>query len=122
MNHQELLDHCLAKPGAWVDEPWEGTHVVKVDQKIFVFLAFVGDPSRDGVALKCGLREEADTWLERFPGDARPMPYLARSGWNSLATGGAIPDDEILDAIDESYERVVTALPKSRRPAGWDAG
>ena len=24
MNWQDLLEHCLAKPGAWQDEPWEG--------------------------------------------------------------------------------------------------
>ena len=35
---RELLAYCLAKPGAWVDEPWEGDQVVKVADKIFAFL------------------------------------------------------------------------------------
>jgi predicted DNA-binding protein (MmcQ/YjbR family) len=34
----ELLAHCLSKPGAWQDEPWEGDTVVKVGPKIFAFL------------------------------------------------------------------------------------
>jgi hypothetical protein len=44
----------------------------------------------------------ADEWVRAFPDDARPMPYLARSGCNSLRTGGAIPPDELLDAVDTS--------------------
>jgi len=30
---------------------------------------------------------------------------------------GRIPAEEVRDAIDESYDRVVSALPRSRRPA-----
>ncbi len=33
MTRDELLGHCLAKPGAWQDEPWEGDLVVKVGSK-----------------------------------------------------------------------------------------
>ena len=31
------------------------------------------------------------------------MAYIGRSGWNTLRIGGAIPDDEVLEAIDASY-------------------
>jgi predicted DNA-binding protein (MmcQ/YjbR family) len=44
------------------------------------------------------------------------MAYIGRSGWNSLRFNGAIPDDELRDAVDASYELVVAKLPKSRRP------
>ena len=37
MTWAELLAYCLAKPGAWQDEPWEGDVVVKVGPKIFAF-------------------------------------------------------------------------------------
>ncbi len=37
MTWDELLAHCLAKPGAWQDEPWEGDVVVKVGSKILAF-------------------------------------------------------------------------------------
>jgi predicted DNA-binding protein (MmcQ/YjbR family) len=110
----ELLDYCLAKPGAVQDEPWEGDVVAKVDQKIF---AFLGSPGGDSVGVKCGAnRDEADEWLVRFPDDASVMPYIGRSGWNTLRFGGAIADDEILEAVDASYDIVVSKLPKSRRP------
>ncbi len=38
MTYDELLKYCLAKPGAWQDEPWEGDVVAKVSDKIFAFL------------------------------------------------------------------------------------
>jgi predicted DNA-binding protein (MmcQ/YjbR family) len=115
MNFDELLEYCLAKPGAWRDQPWGDGVVAKVDKKIF---AFVGEGS---VGLKCGdTRDEADGWLLRYAEDASVMPYIGRSGWNVLRTDGAIPRDEIRDAMDDSYLAVVSKLPKVRRPEGWD--
>jgi predicted DNA-binding protein (MmcQ/YjbR family) len=114
MNYEELRAYCLDKPGAWPDEPWEGDIVVKVDSKIF---AFLGSPGGSSVGVKCGAnRDEADEWLARFPEDARVMPYIGRSGWNTLSFGGEIPDDEVLEAVDASYDLVVSKLPKSKRP------
>lgn len=115
MTFDELLAYSLGKPGAWQDEPWEGDIVAKVDQKIFVFL---GD---DAIGVKAGAdREEADEWLIRYPDDASVMAYIGRSGWNTLRCNGAIDDQEIREAIDDSYLLVVSKLPKKRRPAGWD--
>jgi predicted DNA-binding protein (MmcQ/YjbR family) len=109
----ELLAYCLAKPGAWQDEPWEGDVVVKVGSKIFAFLG-----SGTAVGLKCGpSREAADEWLLRYPDDASASAYIGRSGWNSLRLGGAIPEDELLEAVDASYDAVVSKLPRKDRPA-----
>jgi predicted DNA-binding protein (MmcQ/YjbR family) len=108
----QLRDYCLAKAGAWPDQPWEGDTVAKVHQKIFAFLG------SESVGLKCGrTREEADEWLLRYPDDASVMPYIGRSGWNTLRIKGAIPDEDLREAIDESYAMVVAKLPKKHRPA-----
>ena len=113
MTPDELRAHCLAKPGAWPDQPWEGDHVAKVGPKIFAFMG------RDSVGVKCGAtREEADEWLARFPDDASVMPYIGRSGWNTLRLDGAIPDDDLLEAVDASYAAVVAKLPRKDRPPG----
>ena len=113
MTSGELLEYCLAKPGAWEDEPWEGDIVAKVAEKIF---AFIGDGTSVGV--KCGAnREEADEWLLLYPDDASAMSYIGRSGWNTLRLNGDIHDEEIRDAIDDSYDTVVDKLPKRLRPA-----
>lgn len=112
MTPADVLAYCLAKPGAWQDEPWEGDTVAKVTTKIFAFLG-----SGTSVGLKCGLtRDEADEWLARYPQDATVMPYIGRSGWNTLLVGGAIPDDELMEAVDASYDFVVAKLPKKDRP------
>jgi predicted DNA-binding protein (MmcQ/YjbR family) len=111
MTQDELRAYCLAKPGAWPDEPWEGDTVAKVGAKIFAFLG------EDRVGLKCGRgRDAADEWLVRYPDDATIMAYIGRSGWNTLRLSGAIPDDELFEAIDASYEFVVSGLPKRDRP------
>ncbi len=62
----------------------------------------------------------ADEWLDRYPDEASVMPYIGRSGWNDLAFGGAIADEELCEAVDESYRLVVGRLPKKHRPPGWD--
>jgi predicted DNA-binding protein (MmcQ/YjbR family) len=113
---EELLAYCLAKPGAWQDEPWEGDVVAKVGDKIFAFLGGA-DGARIGVGVKGGSnRDVANEWLARYPDDASVMAYIGRSGWNTLRIGGAIPDDEIRQAIDDSYDLVVAKLPKRLRP------
>jgi predicted DNA-binding protein (MmcQ/YjbR family) len=109
----QLLAYCLAKPGAWQDEPWEGDVVAKVGDKIFAFVGL-----GESVGVKCGRnRDEADEWLARYPDDVVVMAYIGRSGWNTLAIGGAIPDEEIYQAVDESYAMVVAKLPKRLRPS-----
>jgi predicted DNA-binding protein (MmcQ/YjbR family) len=114
VTREELVAYCLNKPGAWLDEPWEGDVVVKVAEKIF---AFLGSAEGTTIGLKCGAdRDTADEWLARFPGDAVAMAYIGRSGWNTLTVGASIPDDEIVEAVDSSYATVVSKLPKSRRP------
>ena len=114
-----MREFCLGLPGAWADNPWDHHHpVIKVAPgergKIF---AFLGEGS---VGVKCGAsREVADEWLMRYPDEATVMAYIGRSGWNTLGFG--IPDDELLDAVQESYRLVVSKLPRSLRPAGWDS-
>jgi predicted DNA-binding protein (MmcQ/YjbR family) len=128
-----MLAYCLGKPGAWQDWPWgggpdadgvedprsdHGHPVLKVGPgergKIFAFLG------EGGVGVKAGRsREAADEWLHRFPGSASVMAYIGRSGWNDLSFCG-IPDDELLEAVDESYRLVVQGLPRRLRPDRWE--
>ena len=112
----DVRSYCAAKPGAWEDRPWEDDVVFKVGPaergKIFVFY---GDGTSIGVKA-AATRDEADDWLARYPDDARVSRYIGRSGWNVLSAAGGIPDDELREAIDTSYELVVSGLPKKYRP------
>lgn len=121
MTPETLLAYCLGKPGAFPDQPWEDDVVAKIDDgknpggpRTGPIFAFLGDGS---VGVKAGAgRDEADEWLLRYPDDAAVMAYIGRSGWNTLTVGGAIPDAEIYEAVDESYRRVLDKIPRSRRP------
>ena len=117
MEVPSLRAFCLGLPGAWPDHPFgEDLLTIKVHDKIF---AFVGEET---LGVKSALtREVADEWLLRYPASARPMPYLGRSGWNQLHLAGEIPDDELREAVEESYRLVVSRLAARHRPAGWDA-
>ena len=44
------------------------------------------------------------------------MPYIGRFGWNNLRRG-MIPDGELLEALDASYQAVLSKLPRKDRPA-----
>jgi predicted DNA-binding protein (MmcQ/YjbR family) len=117
MTRDELLAYCLAKPGAFDDFPWgEEDQVVKVGGKVF---AFLGSPDAEmpGVSLKCGrTSEEAAELRHRYPNAVTPSAYVGRYGWNSITLDGSIPDDELLELVDASYEAAVAALPRSKRP------
>jgi predicted DNA-binding protein (MmcQ/YjbR family) len=112
----DLVAYCLAKPGAWLDEPWEGDEVAKVGDKVFAFFGAAG-MSPPTVGVKCGRdADEAAELRRRFPDDVTVSAYVGRYGWNRVRLDGAVPDDEIEEIVDASYDTVVAALPKSKRP------
>jgi predicted DNA-binding protein (MmcQ/YjbR family) len=86
--------------------------------------AYVGLGRLGSVTLKFG--ESAVEWCERYPGTITVAAYLGRFGWNNVAldggapTGSAVPDDELRDLVDVSYQTIAGRLPRSARPAGWD--
>ncbi len=117
MRREELVAYCLAKPGAVEDWPWgEEDQVVKVGGKIFAFLGTPDAPT-PGVGLKCGrTSEEAAELRQRYPEVVTSSAYVGRYGWNSVRLDGTIPDDELRELVDASYDAAVAALPKSKRP------
>jgi predicted DNA-binding protein (MmcQ/YjbR family) len=115
VERDELVAYCLGKPGAEETYPWGDAELVaKVGGKAFAFIGLDGGR----VGLKCGRNaEEAAEWRERYPGAITTSSYVGRYGWNSVRWTGTVPDDEVCELIDASYDAVVAALPKSRRPA-----
>jgi len=113
VTRDELIAYCLGKPGAEETYPWgEEELVAKVGGKGF---AFIGPGS---VGVKCGRdASEAAEWRDRYPGVITQSAYVGRYGWNSVPLDGAVPDDEVRELLDGSYDAAVAALPKSRRPA-----
>lgn len=112
VSRDALLAYCLAKPGAYEDQPWEGDYVAKVAGKIF---SFNGETT---LGVKCGRDiDEAAELRDRYPNDVTAMAYIGRFGWNTVQIDGAVPPDELYELVDASYDAVVAKLPRSKRPS-----
>ena len=117
MSRRTCWPTAWRKPGAWVDEPWEGDQVVKVADKIF---AFLGSADSDTIGLKCGrTAEDAREWRDEYPDDVTVTAYIGRYGWNTFVIGGEDLRRRTQGGHRHSYADIVGRLPKSKRP---DAG
>ena len=114
MTVDEVVQHCLAKPGAEETYPWGDAELVaKVSGKAFAFIGLTAG----AVGVKCGAdADEAREWRDRYPDDITASAYIGRSGWNRVQLAGAVPGDDMLELLDASYDAVVAKLPKSKRP------
>lgn len=104
-----LYETAAGKPGSLEDHPWDET-VFKVGGKIFFFL---GRPPGKGVTVKAS-PDDLDGLLQ-LPYVER-APYIGRYGWVSVTVADDASLELALDLLDESYDQVVSKLPKSARP------
>lgn len=116
MTLDEVVEHCMGKPGAEESYPWGDEELVcKVGGKAF---AFIGLQAKT-VGVKCGANaDEAGEWRQRHPEAIVASGYIGRYGWNKVQLGAGVPADEVRELLDASYEDVVSRLPKSKRPKG----
>ena len=111
MNIEEVREYCISKKGCTEGFPFdEVTLVFKVMNKMFAILSLNGDAI---VSLKCDpdfaikLRE---TYNAVIPGY-----HLNKQQWNSIYLDGTIPNQEIKQWIDDSYNLIVSKLTKKLR-------
>jgi predicted DNA-binding protein (MmcQ/YjbR family) len=112
-----LRDHCLSFPGAQETFPFGPENsVFKVAGKIFALSRLDGTPLR--VSLKCepALAEQ----LRAAHAAVIPGYHLNKRHWNTVIIDGSLPDAMLRDMIEDSYDLIVSSLPRSRRRAlGW---
>jgi predicted DNA-binding protein (MmcQ/YjbR family) len=71
------------------------------------------------VSVKCGRdATEGAEWRDRYPSAVTSSHYVGRYGWNTVDLAGEVPDDDLRELVDASYDAAVATLPKSKRPAG----
>jgi predicted DNA-binding protein (MmcQ/YjbR family) len=87
--------------------------VFKVSGK--VFLIITEDPSDRVITLKTD-PDHGDA-LTRDHMSISPGRYLDRHHWITIAPGNGIDRDLVADLIAASYELVVEAMPRAKRPA-----
>lgn len=111
MDHKQLEDYLLSKPGSWLDYPFgEGVAVYKVGSKetgkMFALIQEGKTPLQ--VSLKCDpilaetLREKYETVLAGY--------HLNKKHWNTILCTGQVPEDELFSFVDLSYNLVVAGL------------
>lgn len=109
MNHKQLEDYLLAKPGTKLDYPFGAeVAVYKVLDKMFALVPEGKDPMQ--VSLKCDPLL-AKTLRERYE-SVLPGYHLNKTHWNTIIMSGQLTEDEVLGLVDLSYNLVVEGLPK----------
>jgi predicted DNA-binding protein (MmcQ/YjbR family) len=114
MNLEGFREYCLTKPGATEGTPFGPDILVfKVGGKIFAITALDEIPARAN--LKC----DPDLALElrdRYE-QVRPGYHMNKKHWNTVDIEAGVPDSEIRNMIDHSYELVAGSggSPSRRR-------
>ena len=117
MNPAELRDRCLSFAGAEETFPFGArTSVFKVGGKMFALSQLGADSLR--VSLKCepGLAEQ----LREAHAAVIPGYHLNKRHWNTVIIDGSLPDEAIVEMVEDSYDLVVSKLPQAlRRALDW---
>lgn len=108
---------CSALPGAQETNPF-GPHVTvfKVGGKMFALLSVDERPPR--ISLKCepALAEQLRAEHPQIVGGF----HLDKRHWNTITCDGELPSRMLRDLIEDSYDLVVSKLPKAARAElGW---
>ena len=117
MDATALRGLCLQQSGAFQDFPFGPEHAVfKVAGKMFALSALDRTPLE--VSVKC--EPELAVGLRASYSAIRPGYHLNKRHWNTIALDGSMPDQLVRDMIEDSYDLVVSALPKRvREQLGW---
>src|SRR3954452_17487940 len=82
-----------------------------VEGKVFALSRLDAEPLE--LSLKCEpYLAEA---LRRDHAAVRPGYHLNKRHWNTVTCDGSIPDEMIVDMLEDSYDLVVSALPRKTR-------
>jgi predicted DNA-binding protein (MmcQ/YjbR family) len=115
----QLRDVCLARLGSEETFPFgPETSVFKVAGKIFAISRLNEMPL--SVSLKCE-PSLAEQLRDAHPA-VTPGYHLNKRHWNTVSVDGSLSDRMIEDMIEDSYDLIVSNLPRVRQRAlGWRA-
>ncbi|MFL5817149.1 MAG: MmcQ/YjbR family DNA-binding protein [Conexibacter sp.] len=119
MDPAELREHCLSFAGSQETFPFGSeTSVFKVAGKMFALSQLAAESLR--VSVKC--EPSLAAALRATHAAVLPGYHLNKRHWNTVIVDGSLPDDAVRDMIEDSYDLVVSKLPRARRRAlGWKA-
>src|SRR5712664_235870 len=112
MNVDWVREHCLSFPHATEQVTWGIDLTFRIAGKIFAVTVL--EPARVWLSFKCSPESFAEL-TERA--GIIPAPYMARAQWVALETRDALPKEELVGLLHESYELVFAKLPRKTREA-----
>lgn len=117
MDKTALRAYCNTKKGAEETFPFDQTTLVfKVMGKMFALIPLDSpDTEAPSISLKCD-PQLALVLRENYPSVTGGY-HLNKHHWNTVTCDDSIPDDELREWIDLSYNLVVKGLPKKDREA-----
>jgi len=117
MDARALRAWCLQHGGATEDFPFgPEVAVFKVAGKMFALSMLARTPLE--VSVKCD--PELAVQLRNSYREIRPGYHLNKRHWNTITLDGGLEDQLVRDLIEDSYDLVVSALPKRvQRRLGW---
>jgi predicted DNA-binding protein (MmcQ/YjbR family) len=117
MDATALRRCCLRHTGAVEDFPFGPEHsVFRAAGKMFALSALDRAPLE--VSVKCEPALAAE--LRHTYAAIRPGYHLNKRHWITVTLDGSLPDRLVRDLIEDSYDLVVSALPKRvRQDLGW---
>jgi len=117
MDATELRAWCLEQTGAIEDFPFGPEYsVFKVAGKMFALSALDRTPLE--VSAKC--EPELAVGLRNSYPAIRPGYHLNKRHWNTITLDGSLAGQFVEDMIEDSYDLVVSALPRRvRDELGW---
>src|ERR1700736_5009381 len=99
-----VIAACSAKPGSADDYPFgDEVAVFKVAGKMFALVTL--GPSPGSVSLKCD--PDLPAGLRRGYAGLTGGAHLPKRPWNTVTLDASVPEAELLELIDHSYELVV---------------
>ncbi len=109
MNFDRFKAYCLAKNGVTEEYPFdEETAVFKVMGKMF---AAVDITHFESVNVKCDPEKALE--LRAAYSGVLPGYHMSKKHWNTILMDGSVPDDVFLSWVDDSYDLVISGLPKA---------
>ncbi|MFU8827084.1 MAG: MmcQ/YjbR family DNA-binding protein [Brevefilum sp.] len=120
MDYDALCAYLLQKPGARRDMPFgPDVLVFKVLNKMFTLMAWQADPLT--ITLKAD--PVVAIILRRQYLAVTPGYHMNKTHWNTVTLDGSLPDDEVQQMIDDSYELVVQGMTRAEQAKlkmmGW---
>jgi len=104
MNIEQLQEYCLQKADAEETLPFgPDTLVYKVNGKAFLLTGLDSHPVRFNV--KCD-PDRAIELREEYPEHVLPGFHMNKKHWNTIVADGTIPQKQIREFIDHSYNLV----------------